>query len=45
MKILVTGASGYVGSTLVPLLLQQQHQLTIVTRAAARLPQAWAPWK
>ncbi|MEI7950832.1 MAG: NAD-dependent epimerase/dehydratase family protein [Gammaproteobacteria bacterium] len=43
MKILVTGASGYVGATLVPLLLQQQHQLTIVTRAAAKLPQAWAP--
>ena len=41
MKILVTGASGYIGATLVPLLLQQQHQLTVVTRDARNLPPAW----
>ncbi len=42
MKILVTGASGYIGSVLVPLLLQQHHQIRIVTRAVSRVPQAWA---
>jgi len=41
MKILVTGASGYIGSNLVPLLLQQQHQLTVVTRTANQLPLSW----
>ncbi len=42
MKILVTGASGYIGSALVPLLLQQQHQVSVVTRAAGNLQQPWA---
>ncbi|MEZ9139868.1 MULTISPECIES: TIGR01777 family oxidoreductase [unclassified Shewanella] len=32
MKILITGATGFVGKQLVALLSQQSHQLTIVTR-------------
>ncbi len=31
-KVLVLGASGYVGSQLIPLLLQQGHQVTATAR-------------
>ena len=39
-RMRVTGASGFVGTTLVPLLLQQQYQLRVVTRNTSK-PQPW----
>ncbi len=44
MRILVTGASGYVGGRLVPLLLERGHSVSVLTRSAARLAHLpWAP--
>jgi uncharacterized protein len=41
MKIIVTGASGLIGSTLVPSLVKQGHQVTVlVRREAQHKPQA-----
>jgi len=43
VKILVTGATGYVGGRLVPKLLEKNHEVTVVVRNAARLSDV--PWK
>ncbi|MEK9628485.1 MAG: TIGR01777 family oxidoreductase [Nitrospinota bacterium] len=44
MKILVTGATGFVGKTLLPLLKEKGHEITVLTRntklAQVRLPVA-----
>ncbi|HTR01050.1 MAG TPA: NAD(P)-dependent oxidoreductase [Candidatus Acidoferrum sp.] len=42
-NILVTGASGFVGAQLVPLLLQRGHRVTVVTRSPEHLQRhAWS---
>ena len=38
MRILLVGCSGFVGRALVPLLLEQGHSLTLVSRSARPLP-------
>jgi len=38
MKILLTGASGYIGSQLLPLLLEQGHHVNILIRRGKKLP-------
>ncbi|MEB3104202.1 MAG: NAD(P)H-binding protein, partial [Cyanobacteriota bacterium] len=38
MRILLVGCSGFVGRGLVPLLLEQGHSLTLVSRSARPLP-------
>ena len=43
VKILVTGATGYVGGRLVPKLLEKNHQVTVVVRDGKRL--ADVPWR
>lgn len=43
MKMLVTGASGYVGGRLVPRLLEKGHEVTVVVRDAHRLDDV--PWR
>lgn len=43
MRILVTGASGYVGGRLVPKLLDKGHDVTVVVRHQTRL--ADVPWR
>lgn len=43
MKILVTGATGYVGGRLVPKLLEKNHDVTVVVRDALRLSDV--PWR
>ncbi|WP_432798820.1 SDR family oxidoreductase [Poriferisphaera sp. WC338] len=43
MKILVTGATGYVGGRLVPRLLERGHQVVVLVRDASRIEErAWA---
>lgn len=36
MRLVITGASGFIGSTLCPRLLEQGHSLTLLTRGAPR---------
>jgi len=38
MKILLTGANGYIGRRLLPLLLQEGHQVVVLVRSKERLP-------
>ncbi|MDH3472040.1 MAG: NAD(P)H-binding protein, partial [Acidimicrobiia bacterium] len=42
MKVLVTGATGYIGGRLVPRLIDQGHQVRCMTRDPAQLTlDAW----
>lgn len=41
MKILVTGATGSIGSRLVPLLLQAGHDVRVLSRSPHKLPDDW----
>ncbi len=43
MKVLVTGATGYIGGRLVPYLLEAGHEVRCATRQPARLD--LAPWR
>jgi uncharacterized protein YbjT (DUF2867 family) len=43
VKILVTGATGYVGGRLVPKLLEKDHDVTVVVRDSRRLSDV--PWR
>jgi uncharacterized protein YbjT (DUF2867 family) len=44
MKILVTGATGYIGGRLVPLLLELGHQVRVMVRDPARVAgRSWSP--
>src|SRR5512139_1572527 len=44
MRCLVTGATGYIGGRLVPLLLTEGHQVRCLTRSTGRLRDApWTP--
>jgi uncharacterized protein YbjT (DUF2867 family) len=42
MKVLVTGATGYIGGRLVPRLLERGHQVRVLVRDAGRI--AGRPW-
>jgi len=44
MKVLVTGATGYIGGRLVPLLLAEGHQVRVLVRDPRRLEaRSWVP--
>ena len=42
MRVLVTGAGGFVGQHLIPQLLAEGHAVACLTRDPAKLPEAWA---
>ena len=42
MKILVTGATGYIGGRLIPRLLDQGHSVRVLVRDSSRI--AGRPW-
>ena len=46
MKILLTGASGVIGSAVLPRLIQANHEVTLLSRptTAAALRQQWSNW-
>jgi uncharacterized protein YbjT (DUF2867 family) len=44
MKVLVTGATGYVGGLLVPMLLERGHRVRVMVRDTERIAgRAWSP--
>ncbi|MEL0256442.1 MAG: NAD-dependent epimerase/dehydratase family protein, partial [Pontimonas sp.] len=43
MKVLVTGATGYVGGRLVPKLLEEGHKVRVLAREPHRLDSV--PWR
>ncbi|RYF89885.1 MAG: NAD-dependent epimerase/dehydratase family protein, partial [Chitinophagaceae bacterium] len=42
MNILITGANGYIGQRLIPVLLQEQHQLYCLVRNRNRFDEEHA---
>ncbi|WP_010135994.1 SDR family oxidoreductase [Ochrovirga pacifica] len=42
MKILITGTTGYIGMRLIPVLLQNKHELVCCVRDLNRIPQEYA---
>ncbi len=41
MRMSVTGATGFIGGTLVPVLLEQGHELTVLARNPNAVPSSW----
>jgi uncharacterized protein (TIGR01777 family) len=41
MKMLVAGATGFVGRNLIPALLNQQHQITVIGRSISKIKKAF----